>query len=404
MVRMNRRATIDGFRASLRRQEDSRRKAAGRLRSPIIASYTADEPICGERTSKSGRNGRICGGTPFINDVGINSRGTGFTLVELLVVITIIGILIALLLPAVQAAREAARRLQCSNNLKQLGLAVHNFNQAFGDFPTAGWGWAWAPHPDRGYGADQPGCWTYSLLPYLEQQSLHDLGAGVGRDNATASTLLLANRERFQTPLGMLFCPSRRLPASFPIGSGQTYCLRPILCAQLTSSSRTDYAANGGELFLDFQKGPDNLAGAASYSFPSPANNTGIIFVHSPVSVAMIKDGMSNTYMIGEKSLNPDYYATGESIGDDQSPYASDDRDSVRYAALTSTSAGFLAPSPDRTGVDASCAFGSIHPSGLNMVLCDGSVRSVSYDIAENVHRSLCNRQEGNAVDGATLP
>ena len=105
------------------------------------------------------------------------SDKSGFTLVELLVVITIIGILIALLLPAVQAAREAARRVQCSNNLKQLGLAMLQHEERNRFFPTGGWGWYWVGDPDRGFGKEQPGGWVFSVLPYMEQQPLHDLGS-----------------------------------------------------------------------------------------------------------------------------------------------------------------------------------------------------------------------------------
>ena len=103
----------------------------------------------------------------------------GFTLVELLVVITIIGILIALLLPAVQAAREAARRLQCQNNLKQLALGCLNHEQSQGYLPAAGCGkpmpWLWVGDPDEGFGKQQHGGWFYNILPFIEQQALHDL-------------------------------------------------------------------------------------------------------------------------------------------------------------------------------------------------------------------------------------
>ena len=117
-------------------------------------------------------------------------KAAGFSLVELLVAITIIGILIALLLPAVQAARESARRMQCGNNLKQLALAALSHESAFKFFPTGGWNKYWLGHPDRGFDKRQPGGWVYNVLPFIEQQSLHDLGACSGNvtiQNANAT-------------------------------------------------------------------------------------------------------------------------------------------------------------------------------------------------------------------------
>ena len=104
----------------------------------------------------------------------------GFTLVELLVVIAIIGILVALFLPAIQAAREAARRSQCVNNLKQVSLGAINHESAFRVFPSTGLGHGWVGDPNYGHGPKQPGGWIYNTLPFIEEQTIHDMGSGVG--------------------------------------------------------------------------------------------------------------------------------------------------------------------------------------------------------------------------------
>ena len=127
----------------------------------------------------------------------INRNSTGFTLVELLVVVTIIGVLIAMLLPAVQAARESGRRVQCGNNVKQLALAALTHESAHGFLPTGGWTKEWLGHPDRGFDKRQPGGWVYNILPFIEQQSLHDLGA-----SGSGMTIQDANAERVATAVG----------------------------------------------------------------------------------------------------------------------------------------------------------------------------------------------------------
>src|SRR5262245_65887753 len=104
-------------------------------------------------------------------------RRNAFTLVELLVVIAIIGILVALLLPAIQAARESARRSKCANNLRNLATAALNHHDTAKFYPTGGWGWWWTGDPDRGFGRSQPGGWTFSLLPFTEEESIYTSGS-----------------------------------------------------------------------------------------------------------------------------------------------------------------------------------------------------------------------------------
>ena len=327
-------------------------------------------------------------------------KRNAFTLIELLVVIAIIGVLVGLLLPAVQQAREAARRVACSNHLKQLGLAMMNFHDAIGHFPSAGWGYTWAPHPDRGVGKEQPGAWTYSLLPHLEETVLYSLGAGVGATNETNLQLLQANKIRLETPLSILHCPSRRSPKAYPVVNPIAWFVsQPRLCGMLTTSARTDYAINGGEHYRTIHRGPNSISDGetGAYLFPSTNTSTGISYTRSRFRIRDVTDGTSKTYMIGEKSVGPDFYEGGKrSVGDDQGPYVSDEYDSMRWATTGSASNGYLPPIRDRAGQPEDIKrFGSAHQSTFNMVFCDGAVRSVNYTIAEKVHRRSCNRKDG---------
>jgi prepilin-type N-terminal cleavage/methylation domain-containing protein/prepilin-type processing-associated H-X9-DG protein len=259
---------------------------------------------------------------------------TGFTLVEVLVVIAIIGVLVAITLPAVQMAREASRRSSCANNLRQQAVAVKLHEGAHKIFPTGGWGGEWLGDPDAGYGPKQPGGWIYNVLAYIEQDNLRQLGRGlkgVAREEALVQLM--------QSPIEVFYCPSRRLARLYPYTGGE---LKNITNNPPDKVAKTDYA----------------ISATISYAKSE---------VIMP-DIQLAGKGASKTVLAGEKSLAATGYDTG-GAGDSLVAYAGDCDDIRR------TPTGF--PASDKNG---GSGFGGPHPSGANIAYCDGSVRFVRDD------------------------
>ncbi len=326
---------------------------------------------------------------------GPRQRRAGFTLIELLVVIAIIGILIALLLPAVQKVREAANRAKCSNNLKQIGLGMFNHESTYGRFPTGGWGWYWVGQPGLGTDRNQPGGWIYCLLPFVEQDAVANIGSGLPYDSAE---MMAANDQRMQIPLAVFNCPSRRTGGPYPGGStGYINANVPTLRA------RSDYAANAGDGSTaygdEWQAGPGSWATARSntYAWPDASQFTGVIFVRSEVRIKDLTAGTSNIFLVGEKYLNPDGYENGGDLGDNECMYVGMD-DDISRETKQAAPAGYRNPHPDKSGVADTLSFGSAHPGGVNMLYCDGSVHHVAYSVDAAVFTHYGNRN--NPVAG----
>ena len=363
----------------------------------------------------------------------------GFTLVELLVVITIIGILISLLLPAVQAAREAARRAQCNNNLKQLGLASLNHESALKHYPTGGWSRAsFTGDPDGGSGVMQPAGAFFCMLPYMEQSGLYALQAGkTGTLRAAAAITMVG------TPLTCLHCPSRRQAKAYPnnteldtAGSGQGMLQRRTIDGTydgFTSIAHTDYgcnaycyAGNGVEWsgvdidsiatgsnkvplyrsLLSSTTGKAMVATIASGkcgAFDYQTGRAGIFFPYSTVTIGQVTDGTSNTYMFGEKYIEPGNYETGNFHSDEFDLYGSGFCIEVYGVGVGYAAEAYGKVSRDTMGYFPDVIYGSAHAGGFNVALCDGSVRQVSYGISSLVHDHLGNRADGKVIDVTEL-
>ncbi|MEQ8848956.1 DUF1559 domain-containing protein [Botrimarina sp.] len=327
-----------------------------------------------------------------------------FTLVELLVVIAIVGVLIGLLLPAVQSARESARRTECKNHLKQIALAAMAHESDHGHYPTGGWGYRWVGDASSGYGPGQPGSWAYNLLGYTDNAPLRDLGAGV-LDGLVAKTLpneqQRAEVQRLvTTPVALFMCPTKRGVRAYPLvdrtGAFPALAYNTMDC--LTGEcfvARGDYRSNAGNKGNNEVTGP--APGGVDHFLSTQPDNVlfnGVIHRRSKVRVAEVTDGASKTALVGEKLQNPADYETGIDSSDDQSLYTGHDQDNSAV-----TGSVHIPMPPLRDGSAPSGAsryrFGSAHPVGCQMALCDGSVHTYAYTIDPQVFSLLGGRADG---------
>jgi prepilin-type N-terminal cleavage/methylation domain-containing protein/prepilin-type processing-associated H-X9-DG protein len=315
---------------------------------------------------------------------------TAFTLVELLVVIAIIGILVGLLLPAIQAAREAARRSQCQSQLKQIALGFLLHESTHKHFPTGGWGYTWWGDPDRGFGKKQHGGWGYNVLPYVEEEPLHALGKGLDETGAEKKLLV---KQRVETPVALFYCPSRRAVQAYPFYFAPGY---PRNAVGVKMTGKCDYAVNVGDNAAvgETDSGPPTLKLGDKSEPPTYGwgiGFTGITFQRSEVKPAMVTDGTSSTYMVGERYLNPDHYIDGRE-DDDDGLQVGFDNDTCRMSLIP--------PRQDTRGLEFR-SFGGAHSGVFHMAMCDGSVQPVSYDIDTTIHRYFGHRSDGGLASPA---
>lgn len=272
----------------------------------------------------------------------------GFTLVELLVVIAIIGVLIALLLPAVQQAREAARRMQCSNNLKQIGLALHNYHDTVGSFPACWYRTASAEKPGWGYGA--------MLLPYIEQSALYD------QLLVTTATFPSSATDLTQTPVAGYHCPS--------------------------ATDRLENPSRG-----NFGKSNYNpiMGTTAANGMPTSTVPNGVFGANSDTKFRDITDGTSNVLAFGEKyqgrlsGNTPDYQgATWPGLAS-----------SVGWGAA----GGYFQGNADRNiNGNSVHAFASAHPGGMMFLVCDGSVHFIPETLDGDILEIIVKKSSGEPV------
>ena len=294
------------------------------------------------------------------------SREAAFTLVEVLVVIAIIAILIGLLLPAVQKVREAANRISCANNLKQIGLAFQMYHDSRNAFPNNG-GWDgqqsilstdgsptfvytkdlvlpnpfyWGVGDPNRTGADQTGSWAFALLPYIEQQNM-------------------SNTRTWTDPVKVYVCPSRRQAVALPAHDDD----RGIYSGGGWAWGKTDYAAN---------------------ALVCP--NRGLPLV----SINGVTDGTSHTVLAGEKAMDPTYYSTGSWYWDEPFFLGGSDSTSRKGNGLLRDKKGDF--------LDARENWGSAHPAGANFLFCDGSVHLIAYGTSAPIIQALMTPAGGEVV------
>lgn len=306
-------------------------------------------------TSK-GNNRKACGFTLVELPVVSKRKQSAFTLVELLVVIAIIGSLVALLLPAVQAAREAARRNSCVNNLKQVGLAVQNHQDAQRQYPTG-----------RDSTVQSSVSWAFRLLPYLEKNNVFAAFDKTARvdDNRNATAM--------RTPVDVYACPSRRAAAADRDFDNNDQ--PPLVRA---AAALGDYAACAGKEYMNGVAGSSGGVDNGLKADTRPdSTESGPIYSFSKVKEQHVTDGLSNTICVGEKhkpqnpaNPNPDmlHYEQGDNA------FLAGDSPRTIFAG---TNAGIAAGPDDPSNVK----FGSEHSGLTHFMFLDGHIKALKNDV-----------------------
>lgn len=318
-------------------------------------------------------------------------RRSGFTLIELLVVIAIIAVLIALLLPAVQQAREAARRTQCKNNLKQLGLALHNFHDTYSRFPP-GCANDKTPHGTHSTGAGWGSSWKVYILPYIDQAPIFSRwvfdGTSSGYTNANNGAMING------LTISGYRCPSSSVPDRYAVQNGWTQMI-------------TSYTGTAGAYSVS---GPTNkvpfttvVANACCAGNPSGYNSaSGMLYGNSVANMKDCTDGTSNTFMVHEESdhlrdVNGNPILSGTRPLNSQGPHgwamgAGNANVGIAYGERTFNCStvryninqrGMVDDGPGGTGNNTGTNFpiSSQHVGGAHVLMADGSVRFLSQNL-----------------------
>lgn len=305
----------------------------------------------------------------------LRGKRSGFTLLELLVVLTILAVLAALVLPVIQMVREASRKVECANHLKQIAIAFHIHHEQHGFFPAGGRSWADPPtYDNRGLpyvGAQQRAGWGFQIIPYLQSNN-----AWRGSRNATIQQRTL---QAIGTPNPYYFCPSRREPMRISYTPPRATS-DPLAMAiyQLQPGSRPPI----------FTAPCDYLA--SNYN----EQQDGVVRQVNPNQMQDIVDGTSQTLLIGEKRMN--LFTIGSQVSNDDQGYAAGfDKDTM---GQTDISPGL---DLDEHGIPSilvnRAPFGSSHPGRFNAVFADGSLHSISYNIDLSVLKQIGSIRDGKS-------